>query len=245
MHVNTAYLVYATPRSGSYLLCEALTNTNLAGHPAEYFGPYQITTLSKRWDFSNHIEYLSKLLQERATPNGIFGAKITWRQFLGFIESLQHIPGYEGIPVPDLMSTIFPNLHYIWITRRDKLRQAISYWKALQTGAWTLSKGQQQTSIGEPTFDFGAINELIRRIVKDEADIQQYFSVCHVQPFTVLYEELVTAYEETAIEILKYLNVQVPKNLVFAERKLVQQTDAQSEEWIRQYRGRIESRKLI
>ena len=37
MHPRSSYLVCATPRSGSTLLCEALINTGLAGHPQEYF----------------------------------------------------------------------------------------------------------------------------------------------------------------------------------------------------------------
>ncbi|MCP4417029.1 MAG: hypothetical protein GY805_10425 [Chloroflexi bacterium] len=40
-----SYLICATPRSGSTLLCEALRNTNLAGNPDEYFGPMHIS----RW----------------------------------------------------------------------------------------------------------------------------------------------------------------------------------------------------
>jgi LPS sulfotransferase NodH len=32
-----SYLVCATPRSGSTLVCHALTETGVAGHPEEYF----------------------------------------------------------------------------------------------------------------------------------------------------------------------------------------------------------------
>src|SRR3954447_11167479 len=35
--IELAYLVCATPRSGSTLLCELLKSTGLAGRPAEYF----------------------------------------------------------------------------------------------------------------------------------------------------------------------------------------------------------------
>ncbi|MBA2364790.1 MAG: hypothetical protein H0V86_14810, partial [Chloroflexia bacterium] len=37
MHPHTSYLICGTPRSGSFLLCEALKNTGLAGMPEEYF----------------------------------------------------------------------------------------------------------------------------------------------------------------------------------------------------------------
>ena len=37
MQILTSYLICATQRSGSYLLCEALKNTGIAGKPEEYF----------------------------------------------------------------------------------------------------------------------------------------------------------------------------------------------------------------
>src|SRR5438046_662736 len=43
-----SYLVCATPRSGSTLLCEALANTGIAGNPKEYFEALISTGLPRR-----------------------------------------------------------------------------------------------------------------------------------------------------------------------------------------------------
>src|ERR671917_2614911 len=45
---RVSYLVCATPRSGSTLLCEALSGTGLAGRPAEYFEAMYDTRLPRR-----------------------------------------------------------------------------------------------------------------------------------------------------------------------------------------------------
>jgi LPS sulfotransferase NodH len=45
---RVSYLVCATPRSGSTLLCEALSGTGLAGRPAEYFEAMYDTGLPRR-----------------------------------------------------------------------------------------------------------------------------------------------------------------------------------------------------
>ena len=37
MKPHTSYIICAVKRSGSFLLCEALKNTGLAGNPEEYF----------------------------------------------------------------------------------------------------------------------------------------------------------------------------------------------------------------
>src|SRR6201991_2549603 len=45
---NRSYLVCATPRSGSTLLCEALKSTGVAGRPEEYFEALRNTGRPRR-----------------------------------------------------------------------------------------------------------------------------------------------------------------------------------------------------
>jgi LPS sulfotransferase NodH len=253
---TTSYLILATPRSGSYLLCEALINTHLAGHPTEYFGPAQTRALLSQWKMPNYESYVARIKAEGTTPNGVFGAKVIWQFMEDVVERLRDTAGYEKLPVPQLLSTVFPDLHYIWTTRRDKVRQAVSYWKALQTDAWlgvgdresltsarqnefSLDAGtrsqNQRSPTKELTFDFKAIERLRRGVEQDEAEIEQYLTTCGVQSFKVVYEDLVQTYEETALQILAYLQIPVPEKLVFGERILKKQADELSEEWVQRY----------
>lgn len=235
MRPHTSYLVCATPRSGSFLLCEALKNTGLAGWPEEYFwrddGPFW----SERWGVSNYADYLDKAIEEGTTPNGVFGAKVMWGYFDDFVSKLQQLPKYRELTMPNLLAVVFPNLHYIWIMRRDKVRQAVSFWKAIETGIWAWSTDEPPTPAKEPTFNFEAIDHLKNEIEQHEAAWQRYFADCRVEPFTVVYEELVSAYEATALAALRYLNIPIPKDLVFAERRLKKQAAALSEQWMERY----------
>jgi LPS sulfotransferase NodH len=253
MRPYVSYLIMATPRSGSFLLCEALINTNLAGRPTEYFGPVQTRSLLKEWDVPDYAACLARIMEEGTTPNGVFGAKVIWQFIENFIDHLRDIPGYEKLSTPQLMSTIFPRLNYIWITRRDKVRQAISYWKAIQTNGWIGIEGwqppaqitaqqsvlaenwEQRPSKKEVIFDFKTIERLRRGLEEDEVEMQQYFTTCGVQPFKVVYEDFVGTYEETVLQILDYLQIPVPEQLIFGERKLKRQANEQSEEWVQRY----------
>src|SRR5215212_4925645 len=47
-HPLMAYLVCATPRSGSTLLCELLGSSGVAGTPAEYFEDLRATSLPRQ-----------------------------------------------------------------------------------------------------------------------------------------------------------------------------------------------------
>lgn len=271
---HTSYLVCATPRSGSTLLCEALNNTDLAGHPQEYFEDLKETGLPRRPqqyfdsavqsdildllgtysrlddqlpyhnadERTNYARYLRRVVEEGTTCNGVFGSKMMWGYFGDFISNLRDIPEYREMPVPDLLSTIFPNLHYIWITRGDKIRQAISLWKAIQTSTWRAEAFPSSVEKSSPmdrklVFHFGAIDHLRQQIIAHEGAWQQYFNVCGIQPFYVMYEEFVANYEDTARRILQYLHVPVSEKLVFTERRMTRQADELSEKWVQQYQA--------
>lgn len=271
MKPHTSYLICATPRSGSTLLCEALDNTGLAGHPKEYFEALKETGLPRRpgeyfeglehrtilellgdysrlddeygeprfWDGSGYAKYLARVRKEGTTPNGVFGAKMMWGYFGDFIANVRQIPAYREMAVHNILATLFPNLHYIWVTRRDKVRQAVSLWKAIQTWTW---KHDGHAALAnapaheELVFHFEAIDHLVQRLNAHEKAWQRYFARCGVQPFTVVYEELSSSYEATSLNILRYLHIPVPRNLKFGKRHMNQQANALSEEWVRRYK---------
>ena len=274
MQPHTSYLICATPRCGSTLLCEALINTGLAGQPREYFEHLKQTgqprrpqeyfpadsaiasqlggysrldgeaKLSACHQGSAYAAHLAQVIEEGTTPNGVFGAKVMWGYLDDFISHLREIPGYRELPVPDLLSTIFPNLCYIWATRRDKVRQAVSLWKAIQTWTWKQEETDGTHLIAqELLFNFAAIDHLVQQIVAHETEWQNYFATHDIQPFTVVYEELTVAYEQTALDILYYLHIPLPEQPTFNERRLKQQSDTLSEEWVQRYNSLKEAQQ--
>ena len=272
-----SYLICATPRSGSTLLCEALENTGIAGYPKEYFDALKATGLPRRPKeyfpklenpevmklledrvllddapdtpavqvASTYVDYLNQVLHKATTANGVFGAKVMWGYFVDFISYLEDIPAFKNLSTPDLLSTIFPHLHYIWVIRCDRVRQAVSLWKAIQTQVWRedVCKSfmneqvthQHELQKKDLHFHFGAIDFLIQQIEEHQQAWQRYFNEAAIRPCIVFYEDLAANYEGTALQILSYLNIPIPENLVFAERRMRRQADALSEEWVERY----------
>jgi len=270
MEPHTSYLICATPRSGSTLLCEALENTSLAGHPKEYFEALKETGLPRRpreyfetlgnrtvldllgdysrlddeygeptlWDGAGYANYLMWVRQAGTTPNGVFGAKMMWGYFGDFIDNARQIPAYREMAVPDILTSNFPNLHYIWVTRLEKVRQAISLWKAIQTWTWSHDEqvlSAEKRSHKELVFNFEAIDHLVQRIEAHETAWRQFFDDAGIRPCIVVYEELASAYEATALNILRYLHIPIPQELVFGERRMKQQANSLSDEWVQLY----------
>lgn len=238
MKINISYIICAVQRSGSFLLCEALKNTGLAGYPEEYFLDGQGWE-DGEWARQNGVktrsDYLKLVLRKGTSPNGVFGAKVMWNYFPIMIQKLIELPPYRGWTAPSLMANLFPNLHYIWIVRRDKVRQAVSWAKAAQTNIYAWHKGESPVSSQEPSFDFMFIDNLYNLILQGEAGWDSYFEKCGGRPFKVYYEDLVVAYEETALNILNYLKIPFPKDLVFGERRMQKQADGLNDLWVEQY----------
>ncbi len=238
MTPKISYAVCGVQRSGSSLLCEALKNTGLAGMPEEYFLPGQGWE-DGEWARSNGVkdraDYLRLVFEKGITPNGVFGTKIMWNYFHAMLKNLQELPGKAGMEAPQLMQAVFPGMQYIWMLRRDKVRQAVSWARAGQTDVYARRKGENPLPRQEAHFDFAFIDLLHDLILEGETGWRAFFAEAGVQPFQVIYEELVEDYESTALRILEALKISHPKDLVFGERHLLKQADALNEAWVEQY----------
>src|SRR3982074_582397 len=74
-------LVCATPRSGSTLLCQALDQTGVAGHPQEYFEALRQSGLPRRpheyFDPDRHANIVERLAF-REMPDGVARPSALW-----------------------------------------------------------------------------------------------------------------------------------------------------------------------
>jgi LPS sulfotransferase NodH len=261
-----SYLVCATPRSGSTLLCHALGRTGVAGRPEEYFEALRRSGLPRRpheyfdpdrhaniverlafrempdgtakpsplWHPETYDQYLDWALQEGTTPNGVFGAKLMWGYLGDFAELLRGIEGMAGWPLPELLGRAFPGLRYVQITRQDKVRQAVSLWKAVQTQAWKREPGEEiDRAPVEPVFSFRAINYLVRLLTAHDASWDAYFLGLGYEPLKITYEELAESTDAVVRSVLDHLGIAAPGDLAVESLRLSVQADEISELWVR------------
>jgi LPS sulfotransferase NodH len=253
------YFICATARTGSYLLCEAMRLTGIAGRPEEFFwkesgeflyegdspviSPFERSDASvasefRHWGVSTFPEFLAKVFAEGTTPNGVFGAKVfmakgSHRQLVEYLRQSARTDG-EHLSTRALLEASFPGLHHIFITRRNKLRQAVSLWRANETGLWGLVEERSEQE--EPcSFDCRKIDHYLQEIVLQEAAWQDYFHEIGVSPCVVVYEDFVRDYEPTIRRCLKSLGLTPGASLDFSGRKLRRQSDHFSEEWLSRY----------
>jgi LPS sulfotransferase NodH len=219
-----SYLVCSIPRSGSTLLCDLLMSTGVAGHPIEYFHPSRMEGLWREWEVDSIDDYVGRLLAERTGANGVFGAKVHWGQYN---------PAFGDRDPREL----FPSLRLVSIRRVDRLRQAISWVRALQSEEWRARGGAPAEE--RATFDAEEIRRKLTRIENDEAGWSGLFERHGIAPLEVTYEQLVEHREETAAAVADHLGLELLDGFRFGPPKLERQADAVSEEWVQRYRAEI------
>lgn len=238
MRPQLYYLICTTPRTGSTFLGTLLTNTGLAGMPWEYFNEAEYSTwLFEHFQVYNFNEYLHKIFKNTPSSNGVFGAKVMGAgYFETFANRIRQLPNYknQNLSTPELMEDFFYNLKYIWLTRRNKIRQAISLYKALQSGRWHTNDKRKLTGI-EPVFDFESVEYYLKEIIKQEAYWERFFNEADIIPLTIVYEDFCIDQEKAVRCILQYLGISTPPNLNLGEVKQKKLADSTTEIWVRQY----------
>lgn len=244
MATRITYLVLATPRSGSTLLGQGLHATGLAGDPKEFFG-HKMRFWQERWGTPTLPAYAARLQQSRSSANGVFGAKLLYGQLQHLEAVARQDPGLADLPLADVLTQLFPNLHILWASRDDKVRQAISWFKARQTGVWGQNAGEQEVKLGrawrlgdeplqpgELAFDYEGIAALVRQAEAEDAAIAAFCAAAGLTPYRVVYEAFAPRYSAATIDILDWMGIAHPADLTFPQPRTIPLADDRTDEWV-------------
>jgi trehalose 2-sulfotransferase len=198
---STSYLVCASQRGGTTLLCRALADIGVAGRPDEYFlavdergcgwrgwehGPFGRARQAR--DREHYLDIVSEF---GSTPNGVFGAKLMWNNVPWATAKIQEMPRFSGLDRAAVLHAAFPNLHVVHMTRRDRVRQAVSWARMAQDGVWVVSDDEPARPSATPRYDFDLISDLEALIVEGELGWRDLFDELGLVPYEVVYEDVV------------------------------------------------------
>ena len=235
------YLICTAPRTGSTLLAHALSSTNVAGRPNEYFDiyPHNDRFWVERLGVASEADYLEKVLAAGKTANGVFGLKLLWHQSPAMLAKLkaarpQDAATAEGLSHPLLEKTLGAPVRYIWLRRRDKLAQAISYYRASHTGLWRSTDAAARRGTGvaesEPPFDFNEINRYLTIVNAFDQQWQLFFRRNRLKVLMMVYENFIGAYETSVLSALDFLEIS-REGVKVAPPAVERQADERTQEW--------------
>jgi trehalose 2-sulfotransferase len=237
-----AYLICATPRSGSTLLCGLLRSTGVAGRPESYFRAPDEQSWADRWQLvrgpAGGFEYqrfVRAAIAAGSTPNGVFGARVMWGTMDEIVARLASSHTDVGGADLDLLTRAFGRTRFVHLRRDDTVAQAVSWARAEQTGFW--HPGDPAQPWQRPRFDFEQIDALVQTIREHDRAWRDWFDTAGVEPYPVRYEELTADPAGVTRGILDFLGLDPP-----GDRDIVpghgRQSDGINQEWISRYRAR-------
>jgi len=248
--VTKSYVVAATPRSGSTLLCALLAGTGVAGTPEESFEHLWRTGLPRQpreyfigVDDPAVLALLAPTdpgavdrsdpfppaLERGTTPNGVFGTKLMWTHLLDLAERLDQPAG------PALLAERLPELRYVHVSRGDKVAQAVSLWRAVQTRAWRSGDVKEE---GEAVYHGPAIAHLVAQLTEQDEAWRAWFESNDIEPLTIAYEALAGDAHANVSAVLEHIGAgpaEIP------EPPLRRQGDDRSARWVERFRAEQEA----
>jgi len=227
------------------LLCALLEGTGVAGRPQEFFerlarsglprqpreyfegiGDAEILDLLAPTDpgVPDGSDPIPQALEAGTTPNGVFAAKLMWAHLLDLAERL----GRE--PDAALLAERFPAPRYVHVTRDDKVAQAVSLWRAVQTREWRAGDVVER---GDAVYHAGGVGHLAARLAEEDAAWRDWFAAQGVEPLTIVYEDLAANPRAATAAVLEHLG-EGPADI--PEPPLRRQGDDRSARWAERFR---------
>jgi trehalose 2-sulfotransferase len=235
MKPAVSYVIASIQRSGTHLLCNILRSTGVAGSPAEHFLSKAGETWEKRSGAPSRAAYIQQVLRQNTAANGVFGTVVMWSYFERMLQMLQEIPAYKNLNGAQPLAAAFGEPKYIWMRRRNRVEQAVSWAMACQTGVWTQKAEAKLQQLANPKFDFKVIDEWCNRIAAHDQGWANYFRENHIEPLVLLYEDVVASHRAAAERVLEFLGVPIPLGMEIPPPAVEKQATQLSEEWAARY----------
>lgn len=242
-----AYLICTSPRSGSTLLCRMLTDTGVAGAPNSHFHKPSLAD----WARAHNVDVSRAAVEAEVLPRifaaarltgrggtDVFGARIQQESFAFFRQML-------AVRYPDKVDDMarieaaFGTTKIFYLTRGDKVGQAVSVVKAQQTGLWHQAPDgteiERLAPPADPVYDGPALKDAYDGFLARETGWAAWFETERIEPVRITYEALSADPIGCLREVLKAIE-QDPAAADGVEPGTAKLADAVSRDWAKRFR---------
>lgn len=214
--VRQSVLLASTFRSGSTYVAEVLRHNGLAGLSLEKFNAI--------WQCAGESDrVLRKAVSEivQTSEAGLFASKIMWSHRNDLAKCLRLERGDAAI-----LAESFPDARWLWVKRRDKVRQGISYWRARKSGRWHVFDDSPEPEI---EYDFDEIRESYAELLTHDVCWEDFFVQAGINPCIIEYERFCDNVPVQLRKVLQFTGRPVGKDIATTV-ELKKQRDGFTEE---------------
>jgi LPS sulfotransferase NodH len=122
---------------------------------------------------------------------------------------------------------------WIFLRREDRVAQAVSWARALQSGRWA---AHQKFAL-PVVYRRRQIQRLVGLVDAQESAWETFFSAGKIEPLRLRYEDILEDRERSLRNVLDFLGVAGASEIALPEPDLERQSDALNQLWIERYRS--------
>jgi len=135
----------------------------------------------------------------------------------------------------EVVRTLIGPFQVVRLSRRNRLRQAISLVRAEATGVWSLpGAARSHSGEAESEYDSAAIAHALIEIDRQECAWRAELDEIGAPVLEIVYEDLLASYESSVKQALEFLGL--PYASPLPPPQLRPQADPRTEEWIERAR---------
>ena len=230
------YIIAATPRTGSTLLCRMLWDTGLVGAPKEYLNPMQLRDWEVRLGSARSRWVHQALSGRRLVAAGRGWGRARLAAHLQRVRRRRSSGGGFGLKLHHhhRHRLVGDAARWILLTRRDRVAQAVSWARALQTNQWL---GGERPKLAR--YSRRLIRRCLAEIASGEAIWEAHFAAAGVAPLRLQYEDLAVAPRSTVCAVLAHLAVSDTSENAVPAPTLIRQADAINATWVSRFKNEI------
>jgi LPS sulfotransferase NodH len=209
-------MIAITARTGSSHLCAALEAAGDMGRPSDIFNPRGVLQMEvQNCRVDTFAAYIDSFNRE---PGRYFAFKTAWQDF---------------DPVADGFRALFPNLDVVYLDRDHKVEQAVSLFRAQESGVW------HQPAIGpmevpkSVEFNLRRIEDILDELVAEKALWTAFFTAKHIKPMKLSYETIAQDVRAAVAEIAKQTGMELGRP-IGPRVGYVKLADKVSKAWVEQ-----------
>lgn len=241
------YILCATPRSGTTLLCGLLKQTGVAGAPDSFYRTQSRAAWAARFGIEDpgqvltddfHRAFLDGAIRTGRGSSGVFGMRLMQENLSDLVTAVGRLYP-EGASDADALRLAFGDIGFVYLCRRDPVAQAISLVRAQQSGLWHRaadgSELERLRAHQDPVYTFAEIDAAVRAFEESNRDWNTWFSAQHVTPLRLFYEDLAEDPQAVLAEVLTFLG-QDPILARAVSPAVSKLADDVSERWAQRYK---------
>jgi len=239
------YVIASLPRSGSNLLAHGLRRTGLAWNPEEHFNVRHQQRLLSEWGLDAmppYREFVERAIVATKTPNGVFGTKIHWEHVPVMSAKLGEHGYGPALDDVDVLPHLFPQARYIRTVREDKIRQALSLYRAIKSDVWYRHDEAPPAPRGLTSLadvDFARVEKQYHALIAGERHWDDFFEAHGIVPLTLRFEDLTGSYARAVRSALRFLAISGSESIDIPPTRLAKQSDQLTEACVTELTARL------